>query len=56
MFASKKNKEAHRFYLLPSMGRSNRKHHREILLWALVVGLICSLIVGALIWFMNRRF
>jgi multidrug resistance efflux pump len=56
MFASKKHKEANRFYLLPSMGRSNRKHHREVLLWALVVGLICAAIVGFLIWFMNGRF
>ena len=54
MFGTKKNKEEHRYYLLPGMGRSNRRRHRQLLKWALVVGLIVSMILGFLLIYFSR--
>jgi hypothetical protein len=55
MFRSRKNKEEHRYYLLPGMGRSNRRRHVQILKWSLVIGFIFSVIFGCLLYFANRR-
>ena len=54
MFGSKKNKEEHRYYLLPGMGRSNRQRHAQFLRWALAVGILVSGLVGFFIYYMNR--
>ena len=54
MFGSRKKKDAHRYYLLPGMGRSNRQFHRKTVWWAVVVGLIISALFGALLYFTNR--
>jgi high-affinity Fe2+/Pb2+ permease len=56
MFGSKKDKEAHRYYLLPGMGRSNRRKHREFLYWSLVVGLLVSLLFGYLLYLLSRHY
>jgi len=54
-FKSRKDKEEHRYYLLPGMGRSNRRRHRELLLWAVLVGLLISALFGGLLYWMNGR-
>ncbi|MCL5095958.1 MAG: hypothetical protein M1608_00180 [Candidatus Omnitrophica bacterium] len=54
MFRAKKEKE-HRYYLLPGMGRSNRRHRRLVFRWSLAVGVIFSLFFAALLYFLNRR-
>jgi hypothetical protein len=50
MFWTRKNKEEHRYYLLPGMGRSNRRQHMIYLKWSLAVGLVVSLLVGLLLY------
>ena len=42
MFWAKHNREAHRYYLLPGMNRSNRRKHKQFLIASLVVGLLVS--------------
>jgi hypothetical protein len=50
MFGFAKDKERERYYLLPGQGgRSARRKHRRILLWAIVFGLFASAVfVGAM--------
>ncbi len=55
MFWTKKNKEEHRYYLLPGMGRSNRRRHEQFLRWAVVVGVIVSALLGYILYIVNRR-
>ncbi len=50
MFWSRRNREAHRYYLLPGMGRSNRRKHREFLFWSVIVGLIASALFAYLLY------
>ncbi len=54
MFGSRKNKEEHRYYLLPGMGRSNRRRHAQFVRWAVVVGLIISALLGLLLYVLNN--
>ncbi len=42
MIWTKRNKADHRYYLLPGMGRSNRRQHKLFLLWSVIVGLLVS--------------
>ncbi|MBI2928591.1 MAG: hypothetical protein HYY24_23225 [Verrucomicrobia bacterium] len=49
-----KGKEEHRYYLLPGMGRSNRRRRREILKWAIIVGVVISVLFGLLLWSVSR--
>jgi hypothetical protein len=49
-----KNPEAHRYYLLPGMGKANRRKHAVFLRWAIVVGLIISAIIGTIIYFAQK--
>jgi hypothetical protein len=53
MFWTRKNKEEHR-YLLPGMGRSNRRRHQEIFWWGIVVGFIASACFAALLYFLSQ--
>lgn len=55
-FRPRKNRDEHRFYLLPGMGRSNRKHHKKVILWAWVVGALAALTLGGLLYVMNDSF
>ncbi len=55
MFWEKKNKEEMRYYLLPGMGRSNRRRHQQIFRWAVVVGIFISIAFGVLIYILNKR-
>lgn len=45
-----KNPEDHRYYLLPGMGKANRRKHSLYLRWALFVGLVISAVVGLAIY------
>jgi hypothetical protein len=58
MFGLRKHKhsEEHRYYLLPGMGRSNRKRHRDLLKWAIIVGLVTSAIFGSLLYFLSHPY
>jgi heme/copper-type cytochrome/quinol oxidase subunit 2 len=49
-----KNREEHRYYLLPGMGKANRRKHSLYLRWAVVVGLIISIVIGIIIYFAQR--
>lgn len=49
-----KNPEEHRYYLLPGMGRSNRRKRQLYLRWAIVFGFIVAVIVGVLIYLIQR--
>ena len=53
MFWSKKNKEEHRYYLLPGMGHANREKRRHYFLWSLAVGIIISILFAGIIYFVN---
>ena len=50
MFPSRKNKEEHRYYLLPGMGRSNRRRHKQFAIWAIVVGVAVATLLALLLY------
>ncbi len=54
MFGRKRNKEEHRYYLLPGMGRANKRKRTTFFRVALAVGFLVSLIVAYLIYQTNR--
>jgi hypothetical protein len=54
MFGRNRHREDRRYYLLPSMGRSNKRHRRRIFLVALGVGFFLAVLVGALIYLTDR--
>jgi len=54
MFWTRRNKEEHRYYLLPGMGRSNRRRHQQFVRWAMVVGAIASVVFAYLLYLLNR--
>jgi uncharacterized membrane protein YozB (DUF420 family) len=54
VFGTKRNKEEHRYYLLPGMGRSNRRRHAQFVRWAIAVGIIISALLGVLLYYLNR--
>jgi uncharacterized protein YfiM (DUF2279 family) len=55
MFGAKRNKEAERFYLLPGQGgQAYRRKQKFILKWSIVVGLLFSLALGALMYWLDR--
>ncbi len=55
MFGQKKSKGDHRYYLLPGMGRSNRRHRRLVFRWSLIFAIIFCVLFGLLLSLMNRR-
>ncbi|HRZ57581.1 MAG TPA: hypothetical protein P5525_19250 [Candidatus Paceibacterota bacterium] len=55
MSRSRRSQGDHRYYLLPGMGRSNRRHRRRILLVAIVVGICGSALFGALLYWVHGR-
>ncbi|MFN0066942.1 MAG: hypothetical protein ACKVYV_04820 [Limisphaerales bacterium] len=52
MFGRKKSKGL--YYLMPGMTRANRHKRRRILRWAVAVGILTALLVGAAMWYFNR--
>lgn len=53
-FGKPKNPEEHRYYLLPGMGKANRRKHALHFKWAIVVGIIISLVIGLVIYIAQR--
>lgn len=56
MLRSRRNKEEHRYYLLPGMGRSNRRRHREFLMWSIIVGVVVSGLFAYLLYILSRNY
>ena len=55
LFNFKRNKETERFYLLPGQGGAAfRRKQKYLLLWSIIVGLIVSVLLGALMYFLNQ--
>ncbi|MGA1238513.1 MAG: hypothetical protein ACO34E_16820 [Limisphaerales bacterium] len=54
MLFSRRNKEEHRYYLLPGMGRSNRRKHRQFLIASIIVGSIVSAAFGVVLYLTSR--
>ncbi len=54
MFWMRKNKEDHRYYLLPGMGRSNRRRHQQFVRWAVVVGILVSVLFAYLLYLLSQ--
>jgi uncharacterized membrane protein YozB (DUF420 family) len=53
--AAKKDKERHRFYLLPGMGgRALRRKHKLIFRWTIAAGLFVSAFLAVMLYLMNR--
>jgi len=51
-----RDKEKHRFYLLPGMGGSaRRRKHRLFLAWSIVIGLAVSAILTLALYFMSSQ-
>jgi len=49
-----KNPEEHRYYLLPGMGKSNRRQRQLYFRASIIVGVIIAAIVGMIIYFAQR--
>jgi hypothetical protein len=55
MLGFARDKDKDRYYLFPGQGgRSARRKHRKILLWAIAFGLIASAFIAGVLWFMNK--
>lgn len=54
MFGRKRNKAEHRYYLLPGMGRANKRKRAIFFRVALAVGVFVSLLVAWFIYWSNR--
>ena len=44
----------HRYYLLPGMGRSNRRNRNKIQMWSIIAGIVGSALIGVVLWLVNR--
>jgi hypothetical protein len=55
MIWPKRNKEKERFYLLPGQGgRALRRKNRVFLAWSIAAGLMVSLLMAVILYFVNR--
>lgn len=54
MFGRRRNPEEHRYYLLPGMGRSNKRHRRRVHMAAVAFGAVIAALFGGLIYLLNR--
>ena len=50
----KDGEEEHRYYLLPGMGRSNRRFRSKLQLGSSIAGISGSALIGTAIWLLNR--
>lgn len=55
MFGREKKHGDHRYYLLPGMGRSNRRHRRRVQRAAIIFGILVSGLVAVLLYYLNSR-
>jgi hypothetical protein len=49
-----RNPEEHRYYLLPGMGRSNRRRRQLYFRWAIAFGIFVALVIGTIIYLVQR--
>ena len=49
-----KNPDEHRYYLLPGLGRSNRRQRQLYFRCAIVFGLVMAALIGAVIYILQR--
>lgn len=49
-----KSRGEHRYYLLPGMGRSNRRRHQQMIRWAWAVGITGAILAACLVYFLDR--
>ncbi|MCB1126895.1 MAG: hypothetical protein KDM81_10385 [Verrucomicrobiae bacterium] len=54
IFRRKRNSGEHRYYLLPGMGRSNRRFRKKTHIAAVIVGILASLLFGTAIYLIQR--
>ncbi len=55
MFGFKpKNPEEHRYYLLPGMGRSNRRQRQIYFRFAIAFGVLVAAVIGTIIYLVQR--
>lgn len=54
MFGRKRHREDRRYYLLPGMGKSNKRHRRRVHLVAIAFGAAMAALFGGLIYLLNR--
>ncbi|MCD6339319.1 MAG: hypothetical protein J7M29_08080 [Verrucomicrobia bacterium] len=52
----RKRKGDHRYYLLPGMGRSNRRHRRRVKAAAIIFGLVVSILFALLIYLWQKPY
>lgn len=50
----KRDRDKHRYYLLPGMGRANRRKHHVFFRISLVVGIVVSAILAVILYLANR--
>ena len=50
----KEGEAERRYYLLPGMGRSNRRYRSKIQMWSIIAGIVGSALIGVVIWLVNR--
>jgi hypothetical protein len=51
-----RDKEKHRFYLLPGMGgRALRRKHRRFLGWSIAIGLVVSGVLAWLLFILSNQ-
>jgi len=55
MFGTHKKRGDHRYYLLPGMGRSNRRHRRRVHRAAVFFGILVSALFAALLYYIHTR-
>lgn len=54
MFGRKRHREDRRYYLLPGMGRSNKRQRRRLHLAAILFGVFISLVFGLVLYWLQR--
>jgi len=54
--SGRNKKDRQLYYMLPSMGRANRRRYYQVLRWSLVIGIIVSVMVGFLIYLVHRSY
>jgi hypothetical protein len=54
MIWTRRNKDAHRYYLLPGMGRSNRRKHRQFLIASVIVGTAVSVVFAYMLYLLSQ--
>lgn len=52
---SKRDREHHRYYCLPGMGKSNRRHRRRVHFWAIMFGAVAALLFGLALYLFYQR-